>query len=76
MAVEVTINGITGTSPYDLYICQPNGTGCFYISTVTQTQINAGYDFFIPEPYDNGSAYMLKVIDSQNCIISGVTFVS
>jgi len=37
MGLEVTINGITGTSPYDLYICQPNGSGCFYISTISST---------------------------------------
>lgn len=72
MAVEVTISSITGTSPFNIYICQPNGSGCFYIDTITSTP----YDFNIPEPYDTGLAYMLKVIDSQNCIISGVTFVS
>lgn len=72
MAVEVIISSITGTSPYDIYICQPNGSGCFYIDTISSTP----YEFDIPEPYDTGLAYMLKVIDSQNCIISGVTFVS
>lgn len=72
MAVQVTINSIIGQSPYDLYICQPNGSGCFYISTISATP----YQFDIPEPYDTGLAYMLKVVDSQNCIISGVTYVS
>ena len=71
MAVQVTINGITGQSPFDVYICQPNGSGCFYINTISSTS----YQFDIPEPYDTGLAYMLKVIDSQNCIISGVTYV-
>ena len=71
MAVQVTINGITGSSPFDIYVCQPNGSGCFYINTVNSTS----YQFDIPEPYDTGLAYMLKIIDSQNCIISGVTYV-
>ena len=72
MAVQVSISSITGTSPYDIYICQPNGSGCFYINTITTTP----YVFDIPEPYDTGLAYLLKVVDSQNCIISGVTFVA
>jgi hypothetical protein len=72
MGLEVTINGITGTSPFDLYICQPNGSGCFYISTISSNS----YNFIIPPPYDTGLAYMLKVVDAQNCIISGVTSIT
>ena len=72
MAVQVTISGITGTSPYDVYICQSNGSACFYISTINSTP----YVFDIPAPYNNLSAYMLKVIDADNCIISGTTIIS
>lgn len=72
MGLQVTINGITGTSPYDLYVCQPNGNGCFYISTISGTP----YTFIIPPPYDTGLAYMLKVIDNENCTISGVTSIT
>jgi len=68
MAVQVTINSITGQSPFDIYICQSNGTGCFYISTITSTP----YVFDIPEPYNNSASYQLKVIDSNNCTITGV----
>jgi len=71
MAIQVTINGITGQSPYDVYICQSNGTGCFYISTTSVIP----YVFDIPAPYNNSVAYMLKVIDTNNCIISGTTIV-
>jgi hypothetical protein len=68
MAVQVTINSITGQSPFDIYICQSNGTGCFYISTITSTP----YVFDIPEPYNSETSYQLKVIDSNNCTITGV----
>lgn len=71
MAVQVTISDISGTTPYDIYICQPNGSSCFYINTINSTP----YVFDIPEPYDTGLAYMLKVVDGQNCIITGVTYV-
>jgi len=68
MAVQVIISSITGQSPYDVYICQSNGSGCFYISTITTTP----YVFDIPAPYDTSSSYLLKVIDANNCTISGV----
>lgn len=68
MAIQVTINAITGTSPYDIYICQSNGTNCFYISTITTTP----YVFDIPEPYNTVTSYMVKVIDNNNCLITGI----
>jgi hypothetical protein len=68
MAIQVTINGITGSSPYDIYICQSGGTGCFYITTIASTP----YVFDIPEPYNTSSSYMVKVIDSGGCVITGV----
>lgn len=67
MAIQVTISGVTGQSPYDVYICQTGGTGCFYMTTIN----SAPYVFDIPAPYDISSAYMLKLIDTNGCIISG-----
>lgn len=67
MAVQVTISSITGQSPYDVYICQPGGLSCFYMATITSVP----YIFDIPVPYDTSSAYMLKLIDANGCIISG-----
>ena len=72
MAVQVTISSITGQSPYDVYVCQTNGSACFYITTISSIP----YVFDIPAPYNNLSAYMLKLIDGNNCIISGTTTVS
>lgn len=68
MAIQVTINGITGSSPYDVYICQSNGTNCFYISTISTVP----YIFDIPEPYNTATSYMVKVIDNNNCLITGI----
>lgn len=66
MAIQVTIDSITGVTPYDVYICQADGTGCFYINTITSTP----YIFDIPQPNDTASEYMLKIIDGQNCQIT------
>ncbi len=68
MTVQVTINDITGQTPFDIYICQSGGTGCFYINTISSTP----YVFDIPEPYNISTSYMLKVIDGNNCVVSGV----
>lgn len=74
MAVQVSISQISGaTEPYDIYICQSGGTGCFYINTITDAQIP--YEFDIPTPYDTSSSYMLKLLDNNGCIISGTTTV-
>jgi hypothetical protein len=69
MAVLVTIDSIIGRSPYNVYICQSNGSNCFYISTI----YSVPYKFDIPAPYDNLDSYMLKLVDANNCIISGTT---
>ena len=68
MAVQVTINGITGQSPFDIYICQSDGTGCFYMTTISTTT----YVFDIPSPQDTSLSYMLKVIDNNNCVVTGI----
>jgi hypothetical protein len=74
MAVQVTINDISGATPYNIYICQNTGVGCFYISTITDSDL-PNYIFNIPPPYDTASSYMLKVVDANNCIISGTTVI-
>jgi len=74
MAVRVYINGLTGaTQPYDVYVCQPDNTGCFYISTIENSDLP--YEFDIPAPYDVSVAYMIKLIDDNDCIISGTSIV-
>jgi hypothetical protein len=68
MAIQVTISSITGQSPYDIYICQTGGTSCFYMTTISSVP----YIFDIPAPYNTSEAYMLKVIDNNGCIITGI----
>jgi len=72
MALQVTINDITGATPFDIYICQSDGTGCFYMSTISSTP----YVFDIPVPYDTSIEYMLKVVDANGCEITGIESVA
>ena len=68
MQVNVTISSITGKSPFDIYICEGDGKNCLYINTINETY----YDFTIPKPYDTLDVYLLKIIDANKLIISGV----
>ncbi len=68
MVIQVSIYTITGQSPYDIYICQTGGTGCFYMATTSSTP----YVFDIPAPYNTSDAYMLKIIDDNGCVITGI----
>ena len=72
MALQVTINDITGVTPYDIYICQSDGTGCFYMATTSTVP----YVFDIPAPYDTSIEYMLKIVDRNGCVITGIESVS
>ena len=66
MAVQVTINSLTGTSPYDVYICDNMLSNCVYISTISSPP----YVFDVPAPLDAQSELCVKVVDSNGCIIS------
>lgn len=72
MGIKVIINSITGQSPFDIYVCQTGGTGCYYMNRIETTS----YEFEIPKPYDTSTAYMLKIVDGNNSIISGITYIT
>jgi hypothetical protein len=70
--VSVNIFGITGQSPYDIYICQSDVNNCIYINTISGTT----YSFDLPKPMDNGLEYIVKVIDNNNRVITSIENVS
>ena len=72
MVTTVTINNITGQTPYYVYVCQSDGTGCFFIDTVSTLP----FSFDIPVPNDIQLTYMIKAIDANKCVITGVTSVT
>lgn len=74
MPIQTTIYSLSGTSPFDVYICQFNLTGCFYIDTITSGDIP--FTFTIPAPYDTAESYCVKVVDDQGCVISGCSVVN
>jgi hypothetical protein len=66
MAIQVTINSLTGTSPYDVYICDGIVSNCIYIATISSTP----YVFNVPAPLDSESSLCVKVVDVNDCIIT------
>jgi hypothetical protein len=73
MPLKVTISNITGATPFHIYICEVDGTSCFYINTITSTELP--YQFDIPQPYDVNTQYMINAVDANNCNITGTTTV-
>jgi hypothetical protein len=70
--IKVSINGITGQSPYDIYVCQSSINDCIYINTISGTT----YSFDLPKPFDNNVEYILKVIDNNGRVITKTTSVA
>lgn len=67
MPIEVTINDITGASPYDIYLCD-SGTPpvqCVYIDTITSPSLP--YTFDVPVIMNTMTSFKLKIVDDNEC---------
>jgi hypothetical protein len=63
----INITGDTGgVEPYDVFLCDPTNTGCFYISGLTTipatVEINTQYYF------PNETFLYLKIVDTIGCV--------
>lgn len=67
MPTLITINAITGTSPYYVYLCDSTQTTCVYITSITSSQIP--YSFEPPLLMQSYENYVVRVIDSNPCEI-------
>lgn len=63
MPTVITINDISGATPFDIYICDNPITTCVYSETITSFPT----DIEIPFILANQSSYSLKVIDNNGC---------
>jgi hypothetical protein len=68
MAVQVTVNNITGSTPYQVYVCDSTLSSCIYISQIQSA--NLPYNFIIPQPFENLVNYSIKIIDVYGCVIT------
>jgi len=65
MEIDVTIDELTGASPFDVYICDINQFTCLYVETIE----SAPFTFNILHPFNIHPCYKVKVIDNNGCII-------
>jgi hypothetical protein len=63
MPTEITINGITGTSPYDVYVCDPTNVVCVYIDRLNPGDIPNTFD--MPEILSSLTTFNVKVVDKD-----------
>jgi len=56
---------VSGSSPYDIYVCDITNTYCFLVSG--STSIPPLFSFIVPPPLDGVTELLLKIIDSNAC---------
>jgi hypothetical protein len=66
LASYIQITSVTGTSPYNVYVCDVFGENCNLVGTIPGS-VPPVVAFFIPTIFDYAPAVMVKVIDSNNC---------
>lgn len=67
MPTIITINNVSGVTPYDVYICDTSEINCIYIDTVSAGNLPTNFD--VPSIVEGQSSYILKIIDDNNCVI-------
>lgn len=67
--MTIQITGVTsGTSPYDVYICDPTNTGCFLVSgsTAIPPTVTIDSDSFFP----GENIVYVKLVDVFGCTLT------
>ena len=68
MPTDITINNISGTTPFDVYVCDTGYTSCIYVSTITSGELP--YTFEIPPIYSSLTNFIVKVVDDNDCVVT------
>jgi hypothetical protein len=65
MSNQLTISSITGTTPFDVYVCDITNTYCYFVSGITT--VVPSFVFTIPPPLNDVDALLLKIVDTTGC---------
>ena len=68
MPTQITINTISGATPYDVYICDNPIITCVYIDTISTVP----YIFNVPSLLDGQLSYTLKIVDNNGCSVDEI----
>ena len=66
MASYIQITSVTGTSPYNVYVCDVFGLNCNFVGTISGS-VPPIYTFSLPTMFNYAQVVMVKVIDFNNC---------
>jgi hypothetical protein len=73
MPTDITINNISGSTPFDVYVCDTGYTTCIYVSTINSGDLP--YTFEIPPVYNTLTNFVVRVIDDNDCYINNIVIV-
>ena len=62
MPTTITINDVTGATPFDIYLCDDPLTTCVYVDTYS----GGTYSFDVPLIMDDQLSFNIKVVDDNN----------
>ena len=68
MPTDITITGLGGLSPFDVYVCDTVMTTCIYVDTITSGDVP--YLFEIPSVFSSLNNFTVKVVDDNDCVVS------
>jgi hypothetical protein len=66
MPTQITINNLSGASPYDIYLCDDPISTCVYITTTSTLP----YVFDAPSIMESQTSFNLKMIDNNGCEVT------
>ncbi len=70
MAARLTIQSITGASPYDFYVCDIFENNSFLLGSVSTDSPDP--IFLLPSLFNSAPQIMIKMIDSNDCVIKKI----
>jgi hypothetical protein len=70
MTKLITITSLTGTEPYDIYLCNNSYGNCIYINTIMNSDVP--YTFIVPSIFLPSSSVGVKAVDNHNCEIKNI----
>ena len=66
MPTQITINNLSGASPYDIYLCDDPISTCVYITTTSTLP----YVSDVPSIMESQTSFNLKMIDNNGCEVT------
>lgn len=68
MPTNITLSSISGSSPFNIYVCDTGYTSCIYVDTITT--LGVPYVINVPVLLTSLPTVVIRVVDSNDCIIN------